>query len=94
MDRAVEAYTEAVRLDRRNHRFSFELAETYAAMGQLQPAAELYRDVFAEAGNPAVVRRAGQRAIQLHQSLGRLEELLTAWEQANLVGERGPCVLE
>lgn len=87
LDRAALALTEATRIDRRGHRFAFDLAEVYVGLGQREEAAALYREVVADARDEAVVLRAGRRAIQIQQSLGDLGALLPEW--AGLLGRAG-----
>ncbi len=87
LDRAALALTEATRIDRRGHRFAFDLAEVYVGLGQREEAGDLYREVVADARDEAAVLRAGRRAIQIQQSLGDLGALLPEW--AGLLGRAG-----
>ncbi|MBN1944859.1 MAG: HEAT repeat domain-containing protein [Bradymonadales bacterium] len=79
-DRAITAFQEAVRLDRRGSAYNLELAEVYQALGRQPEAEEACRQVVRYGRDHALVLSAGQLALQINQAMGSLEQLLAEWE--------------
>jgi tetratricopeptide (TPR) repeat protein len=79
LERAVNAYLEATRLNRRVYGYALSLADLYVAMERLREADDLYREVFRRSRERTEVIEAGRRAIQVNTQLGTTDELLVDW---------------
>lgn len=74
--RAMAAYKRAIERDPRLFRAHMALARLYVQRGELPEAAALYRDVVRRTPQEELVLEAGRKAIDLHEFLGSLGELL------------------
>jgi len=73
---AMAAYRRAIELDSRLFRAHMALARLHLGRGELAEAATIYRDVVRQAPQEELVLEAGRKAIDLHEYLGTLGELL------------------
>lgn len=73
---AIAAYRRAIALDDRLFRAHLSLARLHLRGGQLGEAAALYREVARRAPQEEMVLEAGRKAMDLHEYLGTLPELL------------------
>lgn len=74
--RAMAAYKHAIELDGRLFRAHMALARLHLQRGELREAAALYRDVVRRTPQEELVLEAGRKAIDLHEHMGTLPELL------------------
>ena len=74
--RAMAAYKRAMERDPRLFRAHMALARLHVQRGELSEAAVLYRDVVRRTPQEELVLEAGRKAIDLHEFLGSLGELL------------------
>ena len=74
--RAMAAYKRAMERDPRLFRAHMALARLHVQRGELKEAAALYRDVVRRTPQEELVVEAGRKAIDLHEFLGSLGELL------------------
>src|SRR5690606_34596526 len=77
-DDAIAAYEKTVKLDPRNSKAQFALAQLYVQNGKPLEAAGLLRNVLRTATDEEVVGRAGREAIDLEEmtdTLGELEKV-------------------
>lgn len=74
--RAMAAYKRAMERDPRLFRAYMALARLHVQRGELHEAAALYRDVVRRTPQEELVLEAGRKAIDLHEYLGSLGELL------------------
>lgn len=74
--RAMAAYKRAMERDPRLFRAHMALARLHVQRGELREAAALYRDVVRRTPQEELVLEAGRKAIDLHEYLGSLGELL------------------
>lgn len=75
-DRAIAAYKRAMDKDPRLFRAHMALGRLFTQRGELQRAAALYREVVRSSPQEEQVLEAGRRAVDLHEFLGSLQDLL------------------
>ena len=78
-DDAIAAYVQVVRLDARNIKAQFALAQLYAHTSQPSKAADLYRTILRTSNDEEALGRAGREGIDLEEStetLGELEKVV------------------
>ena len=78
-DDAIAAYVQVVRLDPRNIKAQFALAQLYAHTSQPNKAADLYRTILRTSTDEEAIGRAGREGIDLEEStetLGELEKVV------------------
>lgn len=73
---AMSAYRRAIELDGRLFRAHMALGRLHLGRGELTEAAAIYRDVVRQSPQEELVLEAGRKAIDLHEYLGTLGELL------------------
>lgn len=73
---AMAAYRRAIELDGRLFRAHMALARLHLGRGELSQAATIYREVVRQATQEELVLEAGRKAIDLHEYLGNLDDLL------------------
>lgn len=76
VQRAMAAYQRAMERDPRLFRAHMALARLHVQRGELTEAAALYREVVRRTPQEELVLEAGRKAIDLHEFLGSLGELL------------------
>lgn len=79
-DDAIAAYEQVLKIDPRNTKTQFALAQLSVQTGNPTRAAQLYRDVLRTSTTDETVGRAGREAIVLEEmtfSLGELEKVLS-----------------
>ena len=74
--RAMAAYKRAMERDPRLFRAHMALARLHVQRGELSEAAALYREVVRRTPQEELVLEAGRKAVDLHEFLGTLGELL------------------
>ncbi|MGE3547019.1 MAG: HEAT repeat domain-containing protein, partial [Kofleriaceae bacterium] len=77
---AIAAYEKAIKLDARNSKAQFALAQLYVQSGRPMKAAELLRTTLRTASDEEVIGRAGREAIDLEEmtdTLGELEKVVS-----------------
>ncbi|MFO0574520.1 MAG: tetratricopeptide repeat protein [Polyangia bacterium] len=74
--RAMAAYKRAIEQDPRLFRAHMALGRLHLQRGELAEAAALYRDVVRRTPQEELIFEAGKKAIDLHEYLGTLGELL------------------
>lgn len=74
--RAMAAYKRAIEQDPRLFRAHMALGRLHLQRGELAEAAALYRDVVRRTPQDELIFEAGKKAIDLHEYLGTLGELL------------------
>ncbi len=74
--RAMAAYRRAIERDPRLFRAHMALARLHVQRGELSEAAALYREVVRRTPQEELVLEAGRKAIDLHEYLGSLGDLL------------------
>lgn len=74
--RAMAAYKRAIEQDPRLFRAHMSLGRLHLQRGELAEAAALYRDVVRRTPQDELIFEAGKKAIDLHEYLGTLGELL------------------
>jgi tetratricopeptide (TPR) repeat protein len=72
---AIDAYEKTVKLDARNSKAAFALAQLYIQTGTPMKATELFRNVLRNDTNDDVIARAGDQSIDLEEMTGTLGEL-------------------
>ncbi|MCS6915787.1 MAG: HEAT repeat domain-containing protein [Myxococcales bacterium] len=90
--RAIAAYRRAIALDDRLLRAHMALARLHLRQGDLAQAAAMYREVAKKAPQEELVLEAGRKAIDLHEYLGTLPQLVRELTPlAHLYPQKAAC---
>ena len=93
LEASVLAYRQALLLDARAFPFYFELAEVYLALHRSGEAEALYREVLDGSDDPALILRAGRRALALREADASVEGLLGVLEARMYDPDKGAAFL-
>jgi len=75
MGEAIEAYEQALKLDKSQYKVAFALSGLYIQSSQPAKAAQLYRQILTTATDDETLLKAGREAIDLEELTGTLGEL-------------------